>query len=77
VPPALAVLSLFYWAHNSPAAVGVALLGLCVGLPSVALGLIVLPRGSRGRMLRWASLPLLVAFAVIFYLGWRTAAGIA
>ena len=73
----MAAVSLFYWARNSPAAVGVALLGLCVGVPSGPLGLIVLPRGSRGRMLRWASLPLLVAFAVIFYLGWRTAAGIA
>ena len=77
MPPALAVLSLFYWAHNSPAAVGVALLGLCVGVPSGPLGLIVLPRGSRGRLLRWTSLPLLVALGVIFYLGWKTAAGIA
>ena len=70
------MLSLFTWMRNSVATAGVMLLGLYIGLPSVLIGVLMLPRASRGRLLLWGSLPLVAAFIIIFYLGWTTAAGI-
>jgi hypothetical protein len=69
VVPVLALLSLLTWIKSSPAVVGLMLLGFYVGLPCVALGFIILPRGSRGRVLKWAWLPLLVSLGVIVGLG--------
>jgi hypothetical protein len=75
VVPVLALLSLLTWFKSSPAVVGVMLLGFYVGLPCEMLGFVILPRGSRGRVLKWAWLPLVVSIGVIFGLG--SSAGIA
>ena len=69
VAPVLALLSVLTWIKSSPAVVGVMLLGFYVGLPSVLIGFVVLPPGSRGRVLKWAWVPLLVSFSVICGLG--------
>src|SRR5215207_7876515 len=60
VAPVLALLSLLTWIKSSPAVVGVMLLGVYVGLPCVLIGFVILPPRSRGRVLKWAWLPLLV-----------------
>ena len=69
VAPVLALLSLLTWMKSSPAVVGVMLLGFYVGLPCVLIGFVILPPGSRGRVLKWVWLPLLLSFGVIFGLG--------
>ena len=69
VVPVLALLSPLTWIKSSPAVVGVMVLGFYVGLPCVVIGFVILPPGSRWRVLKWASLPLLLSFGVIFGLG--------
>jgi len=69
VAPVLALLSLLTWMKSSPAVVGVMLLGFYAGLPCVLIGFVILPPGSRGRVLKWVWLPLLLSFGVIYGLG--------
>ncbi len=69
VPLVLAVFSFLAWMRSSHAVVGVMVFGIYLGLPSLPIGLLVVPRASRGRVLKWAWLPLLVSVGVIFGLG--------
>jgi hypothetical protein len=69
MPILLAIFSLI-WLGQSTGIIAVIPLAVFVAIPSVAIGFAALPPAHRRLAVKWLLLPLAIAFAVIFFMGW-------